>query len=183
MGMVVPRFICFLALLVAAAAAESGFPPNADYAAAVKSISAELSSPTFKAYAKPAEPVREFIALGDSYTAGCGANGDVNGERFAGDAYRGKHAYPMQMYGDADNWLEVNGDKTLPRFSFPAYTGDTSVELIKEQLTQGEYKANNRELPRAQPFGKPQLAVMTIGGNDAMLATYAAAECFTFTLC
>jgi hypothetical protein len=77
----------------------------------------------------------------------------------------------MQMSTDADNWAFINGDSTLPRFSFPGYTGDTTVELVSKQLTKGNYKDNNKDLPRGQPFGKPQLAVMTIGGNDAGLST------------
>ncbi len=68
------------------------------------------------------------------------------------------------------NWEYINGDKAIPRFSFPAYTGDTTIELLSEQLKPGDYKENNRVLPRAQPFGKPQIAVMTIGGNDALLS-------------
>jgi hypothetical protein len=143
-------------------------PPNGDYGAAVQSISAELSSPSFVPYSRPSQKVEEFIAAGDSYTAGPGCNG--NGELFAGDAARGKRSYPMQMSTDADNWEFINGDNTLPRFSFPAYTGDTTVELVKEQLTRGDFKENNANLPRAQPFGKPQLAVVSIGGNDAHLS-------------
>jgi hypothetical protein len=52
----------------------------------------------------------------------------------AGDAVRGKRSYPMQMSTDADNWEWINGDREIPRFSFPAYTGDTTVELVSEQL-------------------------------------------------
>ncbi|OCK98794.1 uncharacterized protein K441DRAFT_654161 [Cenococcum geophilum 1.58] len=155
--------------LVAAASSQSAVPTNFDFGAAAQSISAELSSPSFLPYSKPNQKVEEFIAPGDSYTAGTGCNG--NNEVMAGDAVRGKRSYPMQMSTDADNWEFINGDRTLPRFSFPAYTGDTTVELVSEQLKKGDYKENNKDLPRAQPFGKPQLAVMTIGGNDAKLST------------
>jgi hypothetical protein len=88
--------------------------------------------------------IEEFIAAGDSYTAGPGCNG--NDETFAGDAVRGKRSYPVQMPTDADNWEFINRDKTLPRFSFPAYTGDTTVELLTEQLTRGDFKENNQNL-------------------------------------
>lgn len=132
------------------------------------SISAVLASPTFVSYSKPKEKIQEFIALGDSYTAGTGCNG--NSERLAGDALRGQRAYPMQMSTDDDHWAFVNhGDRTLPRFSFHAYTGDKSLKLIDQQLKQGEYK-DDKNLPRNQPFGKPQVAVLTIGGNDARLS-------------
>ncbi|RYP22868.1 hypothetical protein DL765_001464 [Monosporascus sp. GIB2] len=143
-------------------------PPDFSFRGAAQSISAELRSPTFIPYSRPAQKVEEFIAAGDSYTAGTGCNG-LN-EIIAGDALRGKRSYPMQMSTDKDNWGFINGDETLPRFSFPAYTGDTTVELVSKQLIQGDYKDNNRNLPRGQPFGKPQIAVVTIGGNDAELS-------------
>lgn len=141
---------------------------DVDFAAAAQSISAELADPSFVPYTVPNQKIEEFIALGDSYTAGTGCNG--NNEVIAGDAVRGQRSYPMQMSADIDNWAFINnGDETLPRFSFHAYTGDKSLELITEQLNQGDYK-DDKNLPRAQPFGKPQAAVLTIGGNDATLS-------------
>jgi hypothetical protein len=116
--------------------------PGIDYGAAASSISAEMSSPTFVPYSRPAQKIEEFIALGDSYTAGTGCNG-IN-EVMAGSAARGMRSYPMQMSTDQDNWGFINGDNTLPRFSFPAYTGDTTVELVSKQLIQGDYKENNK---------------------------------------
>ncbi len=157
-----------LLALVALTFAQNGSPDPFDFHAAAQSISSVLSSPTFVPYSKPNQRIDEFIALGDSYTAGSGSNG--NYERFAGDAVRGQRSYPMQMFADVENWEFINGDKAVPRFSFPAYTGDTSVELVREQVKLGDYKENNRDLPRGQPFGKPQIAVMTIGGNDAYLS-------------
>lgn len=70
---------------------------------------------------------------------------------------------------DALSWEYINDDRTLPRFSFHAYTGDKTPQLITEQLKQGAYKANNLK-PRNQPFGEPQVAVLTIRGNNAMLS-------------
>nr|OQO27418.1 hypothetical protein B0A51_07869 [Rachicladosporium sp. CCFEE 5018] len=139
-----------------------------DYAAQAQSISAVLSSPTFTPYTKPTQKIEEFIAVGDSYTAGTGCNG--NDEVIAGDAYRGKRSYPMQMAADVDSWAFINGDATLPRFSFHAYTGATSIEVVTQQLKQGAYK-DDKNIEWYQPFGKPQIAVMTIGGNDAGLST------------
>lgn len=120
-------------------------------------------------YTPPTERVTEFIALGDSYTAGSGCNG-LDEIMAGGDALRGFRSYPLQMSTRADDWAYINGgDETLPRFSFHAYTGDTTVQLVTEQLKEGPYK-DDRNLPRGQPFGAPQLAVVTIGGNDAELA-------------
>jgi len=139
-----------------------------DLAIAMQSISAELAAPTFVPYAQPSQTVEEFIALGDSYTAGTGSNG--LGEYFAGDAIRGLHSYPMLMATDPDSWAMINdGDDTLPRLSFHAYTGDLSMDLVKDQLQQGDYQ-DDKDLPRSQQFGKPQLSVVTIGGNDAKLS-------------
>ncbi|KAE8135882.1 SGNH hydrolase-type esterase domain-containing protein [Aspergillus pseudotamarii] len=149
--------------------AVSGLADDINFSAAAQSISAVLADPTFVPYTKPNQKIEEFIALGDSYTAGTGCNG--NDEIMGGDALRGKRAYPMQMSQDKDNWAFVNnGDETLPRFSFHAYTGDTSQELVVEQLQQGAYE-DKPDRPRGQPFGKPQVAVLTIGGNDAGLSS------------
>jgi hypothetical protein len=158
------KYLYLLELLAAVTLAQSSF----DFDAANKSISAELADPSFVPYTLPTQKIEEFIALGDSYTAGTGCNG--LDEIIAGDAVRGKRSYPMQMSVDADNWAFINdGDETLPRFSFHAYIGDTGQELITQQLTQGDYK-DDKNLPRGQPFGKPQVAVLTIGGNDATLS-------------
>jgi hypothetical protein len=139
-----------------------------DYSATAQSISAALADPSFVPYTRPTEKITEFIALGDSYTAGTGCNG--NDEIMGGDAVRGVRAYPRQMAQDADNWASINNDDgALPRFSFHAYTGDKVQDLVVHQLKQGAYREGD-DLPRNQPFGKPQIAVVTIGGNDAGLS-------------
>ncbi|KAL5045824.1 SGNH hydrolase-type esterase domain-containing protein [Aspergillus fruticulosus] len=136
--------LCLCGLLAGSAV----LAQDIDYGAAAESISAVLADPTFVPYAKPTQKVSEWIAVGDSYTAGTGCN----------------------MAQDAANWGFVNNDDTLPRFSFHAYTGDKVQDLVAHQLKQGDYREGD-DLPRNQPFGKPQLAVVTIGGNDAMLST------------
>ncbi|KAF3388696.1 hypothetical protein F1880_004322 [Penicillium rolfsii] len=138
-----------------------------DFQAAARSISAALADPSFAPYTKSTRKIREFIAVGDSYTAGTGCNG--NGERMSEDALRGKRSYPMQMSQDGKNCAFINDDDTLGRFSFHAYTGNKSEQLITEQLEQGDYKDGDF-VPRNQPFGKAQVAVATNGSNDAMLS-------------
>ncbi|RFU31584.1 hypothetical protein B7463_g4755, partial [Scytalidium lignicola] len=158
------KYFSLLGLLVILALAQDDF----DFDAASQSISAALANPSFVPYTLPNQKVVEFIALGDSYTAGTGCNG-VD-EVIAGDAVRGMHAYPMQMSLDSENWGFINnGDDTLPRFSFHAYTGDIGQDLIVQQLNQGPYK-DDKNLPWGQPFGALQLAVLTIGGNDVTLS-------------
>lgn len=155
-------------------------PAPTDFGSAASSISALVNSPTFSAYTKPKEKVTEWIALGDSYTAGTGCNGldEIVG---GGDAARGKRSYPMQMSTDKDGWDFVNGNGDPPRFSFSAYTGDTTIELVTQQLAQGDWKETNPDLPR-HPFGKPQLATISIGGNDAKFGEYAALNSQSATL-
>ena len=155
-------------LILASAVYAQSSSATYDFASAASSISAFTSSPSFTPYSKPNQKVEEWIALGDSYTAGTGCNG--LDEILAGDAVRGKRAYPMQMSTDTDNWDYINGDDTLPRFTFSAYTGDTVDELVSQQLTQGPWVPTNINLPR-HAMGQPQLAVVTIGGNDAGLST------------
>lgn len=166
----IPLSIIALAVLRVSGLATPVIHASDDTHAAAQSISSILSSPTFVAYSKPKTKIEEFIALGDSYTAGTGCNG--LGEIVESYSVRGQRSYPMQMSTDKDNWAFINGgDETLPRFSFHAYTGDTTTELVAEQIQKmGPYK-DDKNLPRNQPFGAPQIAVLTIGGNDAELGT------------
>ncbi|KAM7205534.1 SGNH hydrolase-type esterase domain containing protein [Naviculisporaceae sp. PSN 640] len=121
-----------------------------------------LSAP----YVKPTGKVFEFVALGDSITAGCGANGIP--ERFGGTAERGRHAYPMQMREDVDMWEIINGERMKPNLTFLAYTEDRFRHVRDRQLqSDGPYMPDNWDQGRGAPFGNPQFAVMTIGGNDA----------------
>ncbi|RMZ84469.1 hypothetical protein DV738_g785, partial [Chaetothyriales sp. CBS 135597] len=163
------RYLFLLGLLAAPAVAAPALDGRAvadgiDYGAAAISISALLASPSFVPYTRPNQAIEEFIALGDSYTAGTGSNGLA--EQMAGEAVRGQRAYPMQMSTDEDNWRLINNGGGLPRFSFHAYTGASTAELITEQLKKGDYQ-DDKNLPRSQPFGKPQVAVLTIGWIDA----------------
>ncbi|KAH8888984.1 hypothetical protein GQ53DRAFT_825751 [Thozetella sp. PMI_491] len=127
------------------------------------------NDPNFVRYEKPTQKVEEWIALGDSYTAGTGSNGDK--EKAGVDAVRGLHSWAHQMSEDAGKWQEINGEGDLPRFTWSAYTGDRTKELRDQQLKEGVFEDRawaNRG--RGIPFGKPQLAAMTIGGNDALLS-------------
>lgn len=159
----------YLLGLAAAALGQDTKESAFDFHGARQRIFDEMNSTDFVPYTKPSQKIEEFIALGDSYTAGTGCNG-VDEIIAGGDAARGKRSYPMQMSTDEDNWGFINNDdEKLPRFSFHAHTGDTTTELVTEQLKSGDYK-DDKNLPRAQPFGKPQVAVVTIGGNDAGLS-------------
>lgn len=120
-------------------------------------------------YVKPKQKVYEFVALGDSYTAGVGANGES--ERLGEAADRGVRSYPMQMYKDVDMWQIINGDRKQPRFTFLAHTTDRFHNVLQDQLTnEGWFEENSWDRARGVHFGHPQLAVMTVGGNDAHFA-------------
>lgn len=159
-----PPFLYIAAAMLAVPAAMAD--ELADLKAAADAVYAELKSSSFVPYKKPKQRVSEWIALGDSYTAGTGANGKSND--FASEAFRGEKSFPMQMSMDHDNWGFINGDTHLPQFSFHAYMGDTTTEVVKEQLKQGNFK-DEIKTGRNQQFGKPQIATLTIGGNDALL--------------
>lgn len=72
-------------------------------------------SPTFAPAAgglhKPDQVVTQYIALGDSYTAGVGSNGAPDYLSQSYDCRRYKQAYPRAMI-NADNqqtWKDING--------------------------------------------------------------------------
>lgn len=122
-------------------------------------------------YVRPTEDVVEWVALGDSFTAGTGSNGSP--EVIEKQAWRGARAYPLQMQGDAANWQSINSNshRVPDRFTFGAFTGATSIDVSQWQLRVGPFDPNSAKV--AHPtLGKPQLAVMTIGGNDAYLKKY-----------
>jgi len=130
-----------------------------------------LADPNFVRYEKPTQKVEEWIALGDSYSAGTGSNGI--GEKAGVDAVRGLRSWAHQMSEDGGRWEEITGAGDIPRFTWSAFTGDRAKELREQQLNDGPFEDRawaNRG--RGIPFGKPQLAAMTIGGNDALLSTY-----------
>jgi hypothetical protein len=72
--------LCLCGLLASSAV----LAQDIDYGAAAESISAVLADPTFVPYAKPTQKVSEWIAVGDSYSAGTGCNG--NNKRMGRDA-------------------------------------------------------------------------------------------------
>lgn len=117
-------------------------------------------------YVKPTQKITEFVALGDSMTAGLGSNGVS--ERFGGSAGRGWRSYPFQMLRDLDMWEVINGNREEPRLTFLAHSSDRCRDIVEEQIAhEGWFEDKNWERPRKAHFGHPQLAVMTVGGNDA----------------
>lgn len=64
-----------------------------------------------------------------------------------------------------DIWNEVN-DGTKPKITSGSCSGAKMAQLRDEQLKQGDPKDE-----RTSPIGKPQLAVLTIGGNDVLFSS------------
>lgn len=100
----------------------------------------------------------QITAVGDSYTAGIGSNGKRDKLKNSFKCSRYDKAYPNQLVRD-HGWQDWNS-QTTPALNFGACSGDTTKELLSEQLKQDDV-----ELPYIS-VGKPQLIVMTIGGND-----------------
>ena len=123
----------------------------------VSAISSFVASASLQPFATPlvSTPITEWGALGDSFTAGIGSNGlkDYIGSSF--ECQRYLQSYPPKMNADA----RLPGIPTTRKLNFGACSGKTIIDIRDNQL---------RDNPPSgyAPFGKPQLAVMTIGGND-----------------
>lgn len=120
--------------------------PTYDFVSAASSISAFTSTTSFTPYSISNQKMEGWIALGDSDKARSGYN-RLN-EILAVDVVPRKRAFPMEMSADTNDRGFINGDDTLPRFTFSAYTSDTTVELVSEQLTQGAFVTTNIIPPR-----------------------------------
>jgi hypothetical protein len=119
-----------------------------------------ISTSSFAAYAKPSQKVTEFIAIGDSYTAGVGSNGAPDYIHGSGDCSRYDKGWPLQLQ-NLDEWEEFNDG--VPVLNFEACTGAKMQDVIDKQLNLGD--GTWRDTPY-HDFGRPQLAVLTISGND-----------------
>ena len=93
----------------------------------------------------PHDPPFNWYALGDSYTAGPGA-GALDPSN-SGKCSRSQGSYGRQLSQD---WLYDTGND----LTFLACTGDVTDDFIKNQL------------PEVSSDPAPDLAILTIGGND-----------------
>jgi lysophospholipase L1-like esterase len=114
-----------------------------------------------------AQKVEQILAIGDSYTAGIGANGIPyawgwnNCSRYSG-------AWPV-LLSNKDEWKDFGKDGKQPFLTFGACSGNVMEDVREKMLEQGPAK-DTRNLGYFDnpytPIGKPQIAVMTISGND-----------------
>jgi len=106
--------------------------------------------------------VEHILAIGDSYTAGIGSNGE-NAEIGETDCSRYYSSWPMQLQ-EKDEWYDIN-DRKKPDLIFGACSGNLMKDVREKQLRQGDPVDTGRNM--FTPIGKPQIAVLTISGNDA----------------
>lgn len=141
------------------ALADSVLPGEASL---IASIASAVSAAGLKPYVTPlaTDEIKEWTALGDSYTAGIGADSKSDFIDGSGKCSRFKKAYPVQMNADT-RWP---GDPATRRLNFGACSGAKMQDLLDKQLSD---KAHEPYVD----FGKPQLAVVTISGNDLNFRT------------
>lgn len=123
----------------------------------ISAVSSLVSSAGLTPYATPLAsiPITEWTALGDSYASGYGSNGLKDYDRHSFDCNRFQQAYAVQMNADA----RLPGDPHTRRLNFGACSGSSFASLRAKQLTDSPSQG-------FVAFGKPQIAVVTIGGND-----------------
>ena len=109
------------------------------------SLPRDLVGRSIKDNYTPHPPPFKWYALGDSYTAGPGAGGLDPSNK--GKCARSQGAYEPQLHSD---WLYDTSNEA----HFLACTGDKTPKFIKEQL------------PAIDSEPPPDLAILTIGGND-----------------
>ncbi|KAF2501532.1 SGNH hydrolase [Lophium mytilinum] len=112
---------------------------------------------------RPSQKVEEILGIGDSYSAGIGSNGDIDSDDASSTCHRFARAWPMQLR-NSDSWLDFNIDK--PKLTFGACSGGVMKDLRDNQLQQGVPNPADVNLK----IGKPQVAVLTIAGNDAQFS-------------
>ncbi|KAL9077076.1 MAG: hypothetical protein Q9157_003499, partial [Trypethelium eluteriae] len=130
-------------------------------------VASAISSASLAPYAKPSQQVEQVLAIGDSFTAGIGSDGERNYYHGSGDCRRFAQAWPVQLTNNP-GWTDFNGN--LPGLTFGACSGAKMNNqgwgddngLNQNQLEQGDPNPNLEYTP----IGQPQIAVMTITGND-----------------
>ena len=158
-----PLLLCALALPHPQDEATPISPSNSDATSnqtnliLLAAVNSAFVAAGFEPYVAPKafDPITEWLAIGDSYTAAIGSNGIDDYDRTSFDCQRYLQAYPLKMNRNP-RMPGIAGDRKL---NFGACSGkkmkDVRDNQIKDKPAQG-YVA----------FGKPQIAVMTIGGND-----------------
>lgn len=98
----------------------------------IASISSAVESAGLKPYATPlsTDEIKEWNALGDSFTAGIGSNGLDDFQSISQDCSRYNKAYPMQMNADT-RWPGNPADRKL---NFGACSGNMMDDVRSKQV-------------------------------------------------
>jgi lysophospholipase L1-like esterase len=148
-----------LALLVATTVSSAVLPSNGLI------LSPDSILRNLDPYTAPTQKLTTILAIGDSYTAGEGANGVRDYIKSSGNCNRYKASWPLKLAADPA-WNDFNGGQ--PDLVFGACAGAKMGGLVERQLEQGK-PDGGREYTR---IGKPEIGVMMIGGNDAGFFEY-----------
>lgn len=111
------------------------------------------------------------MAIGDSYTAGIGSNGEDdmwNND----DCSRYHGSWPVQL-SEMDEWERLGKDNQKPFLTFGACSGNVMEHVRDRMLEQGDALDTRKPWEKDWPYtpiGKPQIAVMTISGNDVQFS-------------
>lgn len=155
LGVAIPT--ASLSSLVASAASSASLAPYIKPSqVCVRSAKSSLGRDTNELIQK----VETVLAIGDSYTAGIGSNGRPDYYYNSFDCRRYRSSYPIQLVS-SNYWRDFNGGD-LPSLIFGACSGAKMADLRAKQLEQG---IPNPNLEYTN-IGQPQLAVVTITGND-----------------
>jgi lysophospholipase L1-like esterase len=115
----------------------------------------------------PPYNVRNWIAIGDSFSAGPGAGKEWNDGKDgrpsggSGHCMRRLESYPPVLQADAQMPGPNGPQSGKPSFNFVSCTGDTTVELLDTTI-------QNNQLEQIQ--GQTDLVTLSIGGNDVLFA-------------
>ncbi|KAF2653161.1 hypothetical protein K491DRAFT_680761 [Lophiostoma macrostomum CBS 122681] len=116
-----------------------------------------------RSFNNPPDLVKDWVALGDSYSAGPGAGNEYDPGGGSGKCMRRHLAYAPILQAD-ENMLGPNGPRNQkPTFTFAACTGDTTKDL----LDFSDPNANQLQKIRS---GETTFATLSIGGNDILFA-------------
>jgi lysophospholipase L1-like esterase len=124
-------------------------------------VAALISAANLTPYVPPpsGSQVTEYLAIGDSYSAGVGADGSDDYEESSLTCNRFLHAMPHQL--STNPWLPGRGRN----LNFGSCTGALVQDILDHQLMQGPaFRAPL--LAQYTPIGKPQVATLSAGGND-----------------
>jgi len=122
-------------------------------------VAAAIAAASLAPYVPPSggRTITNWLAIGDSYSAGVGADLKTDYDSYSMDCNRFTQAMPHFM----QNSTQMPGDPNTRVLTFGSCTGATMQDVINEQLKQGD--PTHYEYT---PIGNPQLATLSAGGND-----------------